>query len=211
MASSGYNGELPAEQAHAPQRSWSIQEENDWLRAVLRLAEAHIKHEKEELKSLNVVFERNKQDSEQRYLALEARMRATEKDKQEFDLRIYREREQIRSLENALNDIRARSNRTQELVQKAYTDEQQFLDHVRKLKASFTSDRARLEMEVQRVRQSLMQERTMREDAVGRETATLQRYRQTESQQSRYMPMTMSQTQGMAGQPQMRTSENLYM
>ncbi|KAJ1488239.1 hypothetical protein T484DRAFT_1939768 [Baffinella frigidus] len=191
MASSGYNGELPAEQAHAPQRSWSIQEENDWLRAVLRLAEAHIKHEKEELKSLNVVFERNKQDSEQRYLALEARMRATEKDKQEFDLRIYREREQIRSLENALNDIRARSNRTQE--------------------ASFTSDRARLEMEVQRVRQSLMQERTMREDAVGRETATLQRYRQTESQQSRYMPMTMSQTQGMAGQPQMRTSENLYM
>ena len=29
--------------------------------------QAHIKHEKEELKSLNVVFERNKQDSEQRY------------------------------------------------------------------------------------------------------------------------------------------------
>eukprot|EP00960_Hanusia_phi_P073981 768131-Hanusia_phi.AAC.4 len=55
-----------------PQRSWTLQEENDWLRAVipyvtsmgaktlmllvpqqvLRLAEAHIKHEKEELKSL---------------------------------------------------------------------------------------------------------------------------------------------------------------
>jgi hypothetical protein len=156
---------------------------------VLRLAEAHIKHEKEELKSLNVVFERNKQDSEQRYLALEARMRATEKDKQEFDLRIYREREQIRSLENALNDIRARSTRTQDLVHKAYTDEQLFLDHVRKLKASFTADRARLEMEVQRIRQSLMQERQMREDAVQRETATLQRYRQTESQ-SRYMPQS---------------------
>lgn len=44
---------------------------------VLRLAEAHIKHEKEELKSLNVVFERNKADSDQRYMALEARMRAT--------------------------------------------------------------------------------------------------------------------------------------
>jgi len=88
-------------------RSWSIQEENDWLRAVLRLAEAHIKHEKEELKSLNVVFERNKQDSDQRYMALEARMRATDKDKQECELRLYREREQIRVLEAALNDVQS--------------------------------------------------------------------------------------------------------
>ena len=38
---------------------------------VLRLAEAHIKHEKEELKSLQVVLDRNKQDSDQRYMALE--------------------------------------------------------------------------------------------------------------------------------------------
>jgi hypothetical protein len=30
------------------------QEENGWLRSVLRLAEAHIKHEKEELRSLQV-------------------------------------------------------------------------------------------------------------------------------------------------------------
>ncbi len=148
---------------------------------VLRLAEAHIKHEKEELKSLQVVLDRNKQDSDQRYMALEARMRATEKDKQEFDLRIYREREQIRALEAALNDIRARSGRTQEMVHKAYSDEQVFLDHVRKLKASFAGDRARLEQEVQRVRAQLMQERQMREEAVHRESSTLARYRATES------------------------------
>ena len=92
---------------------------------VLRLAEAHIKHEREELKSLAIVLDRNKQvscvkpvhvfspiphrhlchqhpslslahapelffassspciqDSDQRYMALEARMRATDKDKQ---------------------------------------------------------------------------------------------------------------------------------
>jgi len=148
---------------------------------VLRLAEAHIKHEKEELKSLNVVLERNKQDSDQRYMALEARMRATEKDKAEFDLRIYREREQIRALEAALNDIRARSGRTQEMVQRAYSDEQVFLDHVRKLKASFSGDRSRLEQEVQRVRAQLMQERQMREEAVHRESATLARYRASEN------------------------------
>lgn len=152
-----------------------------WLSQVLRLAEAHIKHEKEELKSLNVVLDRNKQDSDQRFMALEARMRATEKDKQEFDLRIYREREQIRALEAALNDIRARSGRTQEMVQKAYSDEQVFLDHVRKLKSSFTGDRGRLEQEVQRVRAQLMQERQMREEAVHRESATLARYRATEN------------------------------
>jgi hypothetical protein len=152
-----------------------------YLWQVLRLAEAHIKHEKEELKSLNVVLERNKQDSDQRYMALEARMRATEKDKAEFDLRIYREREQIRALEAALNDIRARSGRTQEMVQKAYSDEQVFLDHVRKLKASFAGDRARLEQEVQRVRAQLMQERQMREEAVHRESATLARYRASEN------------------------------
>ena len=127
------------------------------LAQVLRLAEAHIKHEKEELKSLGVVLDRNKQDSDQRFMALEARLRATDKDKQEFDLRIYREREQIRALEAALNDIRVRSGRTQEMVQKAYSDEQVFLDHVRKLKASFAADRSRLEQEVGRVRAQLMQ------------------------------------------------------
>ncbi|EKX38600.1 hypothetical protein GUITHDRAFT_115372 [Guillardia theta CCMP2712] len=140
-----------------PQRSWTLQEENDWLRAVLRLAEAHIKHEKEELKSLRVVFDRSKQDAEQHYLALEARVRAAEKDKQDFELRIFREREQIRSLEASLNDLRARSVRTQELVQKAYSDEQGFLENVRKLKASFAGEKARLEQEVSRVRASLMQ------------------------------------------------------
>lgn len=36
-----------------------------------------------------------------------------DKDKQEFELRLYREREQIRALEAALNDIRNRSSRTQ--------------------------------------------------------------------------------------------------
>eukprot|EP00288_Rhodomonas_lens_P016003 CAMPEP_0177714630 /NCGR_PEP_ID=MMETSP0484_2-20121128/13556_1 /TAXON_ID=354590 /ORGANISM="Rhodomonas lens, Strain RHODO" /LENGTH=229 /DNA_ID=CAMNT_0019226561 /DNA_START=23 /DNA_END=712 /DNA_ORIENTATION=- len=162
-------------------RSWSIQEENDWLRAVLRLAEAHIKHEKEELKSLNVVFERNKADSDQRYMALEARMRATDKDKQEFELRLYREREQIRALEAALNDIRNRSSRTQEMVQKAYADEQVFLDHVRKLKGTFSVERSRLDQEIGRLRQQLMHERQMREEAVQRESATLSRYRATET------------------------------
>jgi DNA repair exonuclease SbcCD ATPase subunit len=152
---------------------------------VLRLAEAHIKHEKEELKSLNVVLERNKQDSDQRFMALEARMRATEKDKQEFDMRIYREREQIRALEAALNDIRARSGRTQDMVHKAYTDEQVFLDHVRKLKSSFAGDRSRVEQEVQRVRAQLMQERQMREEAVHRESTTLARYRASEASMPR--------------------------
>jgi len=166
-----------AQNGEDKQRNWSVQEENDWLRAVLRLAEAHIKHEKEELKSLGVVLDRNKQDSDQRFMALEARLRATDKDKQEFDLRIYREREQIRALEAALNDIRVRSGRTQEMVQKAYSDEQVFLDHVRKLKASFAADRSRLEQEVGRVRAQLMQERQLREEAVHRESATLARYR----------------------------------
>uniref|UniRef100_A0A7S4NKP0 Uncharacterized protein n=1 Tax=Guillardia theta TaxID=55529 RepID=A0A7S4NKP0_GUITH len=209
-----------------PQRSWTLQEENDWLRAVLRLAEAHIKHEKEELKSLRVVFDRSKQDAEQHYLALEARVRAAEKDKQDFELRIFREREQIRSLEASLNDLRARSVRTQELVQKAYSDEQGFLENVRKLKASFAGEKARLEQEVSRVRASLMQERQMREEAVQRESATLARYRATESQNrmsASYQPALSSSFSGqptlsssLSGQPSYYAagalrSEHLYM
>ena len=44
----------------------SLQEENDWLRSALRLAEAHIKKDKEELKSLHAIFERNQHDNERR-------------------------------------------------------------------------------------------------------------------------------------------------
>lgn len=147
---------------------------------MLRLAEAHIKHEKEELKSLHSILDRNKSDSEQRFLALEARMRATEKDKEEFDMRLARERDQTRSLELALNDIRARSTHTTEILQKAYAEERSFLEHVRTLKSSFTTDRGMLEQEIARVRQAVMQERAMREEAVRRENAILSRYRASE-------------------------------
>ncbi len=92
----------------------------------------------------------------------------TEKDKSEFDARLHREREQIRALETALNDIRARSTNTTEILQKAYAEERVFLEHVRKLKASFVNDRAMLEQELARVRQAVMQERQMREEAVRR-------------------------------------------
>mmetsp|Transcript_9818 Transcript_9818/g.15372 ORF Transcript_9818/g.15372 Transcript_9818/m.15372 type:complete len:216 (-) Transcript_9818:100-747(-) len=215
MATANGVADVPVAAPDHSQRTWSIQEENDWLRAVLRLAEAHIKHEKEELKSLNVVLERNKRDAEQRYMALEARMGATERDKQEFDLRLYREREQIRALEAALNDIRAKGSRTQELLQKAYTDEQVFLEHVRKLKGTFSDERSRLDQEVQRVRQALIHERQMREEAVQRESATLARYRATEAS-SRFP--AMAQQPIMAGQPSLvsqqpppNQSEHLYM
>eukprot|EP00282_Hemiselmis_andersenii_P031570 CAMPEP_0169457608 /NCGR_PEP_ID=MMETSP1042-20121227/16970_1 /TAXON_ID=464988 /ORGANISM="Hemiselmis andersenii, Strain CCMP1180" /LENGTH=179 /DNA_ID=CAMNT_0009569895 /DNA_START=29 /DNA_END=565 /DNA_ORIENTATION=+ len=163
-----------------------LQEENDWLRSVLRLAEAHIKHEKEELKSLHAILERNKQDSEQRFLALEARMRATEKDKSDFDNRLHREREQTRALEAALNEIRARSTHTTEILQKAYAEERHFLEHVRTLKGSFVGDRAMLEQEIARVRQAVMQERQMREEAVRRENTILSWYRASEGTAGRF-------------------------
>lgn len=46
-----------------------------------------------------------------------------EKDKMDFDTRLSREREQTRSLETVLNDIRARSTNTTEILQKAYAEE----------------------------------------------------------------------------------------
>lgn len=161
-----------------PQRSWTLQEENDWLRAVI-FCTCNIEEHKSAhvfflipgssasrgayqaweggaqvsqsedswrggfiLRACKVVFDRSKQDAEQHYLALEARVRAagvwcsptrsldcclfnytwlfclstptlltlsilfsilsdcdspTEKDKQDFELRIFREREQVTS------------------------------------------------------------------------------------------------------------------
>jgi uncharacterized membrane protein YgcG len=80
----------------------------------------------------------------------------------------------------AQNDIRARSTHTTEILQKAYTEERSFLEHVRTLKGSFTTDRGMLEQEIARVRQAVMQERAMREEAVRRENAILSRYRASE-------------------------------
>jgi len=119
-----------------------------------------------------------------------------------------------------------RSSRTQEMVQKAYADEQVFLDHVRKLKSTFAVERSRLDQETGRLRQQLMHERQMREEAVQRESATLSRYRATESanRQPTVYQAAMSGQPTLASQYQMQQgqmplagvgvpqrSENLYM
>ena len=61
------NGSLTGSESAAPgDGRATLQEENDWLRSALRLAEAHIKKDKEELKSLHAIFERTREDTERR-------------------------------------------------------------------------------------------------------------------------------------------------
>jgi len=75
----------------------SLQEENDWLRSALRLAEAHIKKDKEELKSLHAIFERNQHDNERRVKSLQDQVAQRDAERRELEERAWHADEKARA------------------------------------------------------------------------------------------------------------------
>ena len=84
------NGSLAgSEPALAGDGRATLQEENDWLRSALRLAEAHIRKDKEELKSLHAIFERTREDTERRVQNLEEQIAKRDAERRELDSRLW--------------------------------------------------------------------------------------------------------------------------
>jgi len=108
----------------------TLQEENDWLRSALRLAEAHINKDKEELKSLHAIFERNRQDTERRVKNLEGQVEARDAERRELDGRVWEADEKARGAETKLTEAARREQGQQEEARKVYENEQMRLEYI---------------------------------------------------------------------------------
>lgn len=112
-----------------------MQEENDWLRSALRLAESHIAKGKEELLSLHNLFERHKEDSGQRIAHLEQQLGQADRDKREAEKKAWMSDEARRGSELKLQEAARREVGSKEEAKKAYENEQLRLDYIAELKS----------------------------------------------------------------------------
>ena len=126
-----YNGSVVgSEAALAGEGRATLQEENDWLRSALRLAEAHIKKEKEELKSLHAIFEKSKEDYGRRALNLEDQITKRDAERRELDARVWEADEKLRSADTKLGEAARREKSLQEESRKMYENEQMRLEYI---------------------------------------------------------------------------------
>ena len=146
-------------------RTATLQEENDWLRSALRLAEAHVKKDKEELKSLHAIFSRTAEDSERRVLNLEEQIAKRDADRRELDARMWEAEDKLRSAETKLGEAARREQKLQEESRKVYENEQMRLEYIQELKRRFEEEKLSMERELMRVHEEVRTERGRRVEA----------------------------------------------
>ena len=140
----------------------SLQEENDWLRSALRLAEAHINKDKEELKSLHAIFERNQSDTERRVQNLQDKIAERDAERRDLEGRLWQADEKARDLETKLGEAARREGGQQEEQRKVFENEQMRLEYIQELKRRFEEEKRTLESELVRMHDGLRTERARR-------------------------------------------------
>ena len=143
----------------------SLQEENDWLRSALRLAEAHIKKDKEELKSLHAIFERNKSDTDSRIRNLEEQVAQRDAERRELEARVWQADEKLRAADTKLGEAARREQAQLEESRQVYENEQMRLEYIQELKRRFEDEKRSLESELVRMHDGLRTERARRIEA----------------------------------------------
>jgi len=143
----------------------SLQEENDWLRSALRLAESHVQREKEELKSLHGIFERQKHEYETRLASLEGEIQRRDAERRDIEGRTWQSEEQQRSADIKLQEAARREQMYKEEARKVYENEQMRLEYIQELKRRFEDEKRALEAELVRMHDSLRSERQKRVEA----------------------------------------------
>ena len=143
----------------------TLQEEADWLRSALRLAETHVRKDREELKSLHAIFERNEIDTGRRIQNLEERLEERDAERRGLEGRLWNAEEKVRALETKLSEAARREEFHNEEARKVYENEQQRLEFIQELKRHFEDEKRSLESELVRMHDGLRVERAARVEA----------------------------------------------
>mmetsp|Transcript_59912 Transcript_59912/g.143226 ORF Transcript_59912/g.143226 Transcript_59912/m.143226 type:complete len:409 (-) Transcript_59912:12-1238(-) len=150
--------------ANAREAFASMHEENDWLRSALKLAESHITRDKEELKSLHSIFDRQKEERDARVASLEEQIIVRDGERREADARAWAAEEARRAADQKLGEAARREHTHKEEARKVYENEQMRLEYIQELKRRFEEEKSGMVDELVKMQDGMRVERAKRVD-----------------------------------------------
>eukprot|EP00802_Teleaulax_amphioxeia_P010126 Tamp_10151.p1 GENE.Tamp_10151~~Tamp_10151.p1 ORF type:complete len:303 (+),score=64.82 Tamp_10151:885-1793(+) len=152
-----------------PQRA--LQEENEWLRSALHMAESSIMHNREQLRTMREAFLSHKHESEVRVSGMEEKNKSKDDERRESEQQLLQAEETRRTLEVKLAEAQRRSEWQRDTERQIHENERARLDYLNEIKRRAEEEKRLLEMEMLRLQDDLRSERASRVEAEAREAS----------------------------------------
>jgi len=153
----------------SPQRA--LQEENEWLRSALRMAESTILRDRQELQNLREMFLQAKSENESRIRGVEDQNKSKDDERREAEQALLAAEEYRRTLEVKLAEAQRRSEWQRDTERQIQDNERSRLDYLGEVKRRAEEEKRLLEMEMLRLQDDLRSERASRLEAEARESS----------------------------------------
>mmetsp|Transcript_20394 Transcript_20394/g.48663 ORF Transcript_20394/g.48663 Transcript_20394/m.48663 type:complete len:386 (-) Transcript_20394:143-1300(-) len=149
----------------------ALQEENEWLRSALRMAESTIMRDRQELQNLREMFLQSKGDNENRIRGVEEQNKTKDDERREAEQSLLAAEEYRRTLEVKLAEAQRRSEWQRDTERQIQDNERSRLDYLSEVKRRAEEEKRLLEMEMMRLQDDLRSERASRLEAEARESS----------------------------------------
>jgi len=148
---------------YSPERA--LQEENEWLRSALRMAESTIMHNRQDLGGMRESFLSHKHESETRITGMENNNKSKDDERRESEQQLLHAEELRRTLEVKLAEAQRRSEWQRDTERQIHENERARLDYLNEIKRRAEEEKRVLEMEMLRLQDDLRSERASRVEA----------------------------------------------
>uniref|UniRef100_A0A7S0EZ37 PDZ domain-containing protein n=1 Tax=Hanusia phi TaxID=3032 RepID=A0A7S0EZ37_9CRYP len=152
-----------------PQRA--LQEENEWLRSALRMAESTIMRNRQELSSMRDIYDKNEVEQDSRIKEIEKMNREKDDEKREVEQQMLQAERYRRSLEARLAEAQRRTEWQRESEHQIQDNERARMEYLNEIKRRAEEEKRYLEMDLMRSQEELRAERAMRLEAEAREAS----------------------------------------
>jgi len=148
-----------------------LQEENEWLKSALRMAESTIMQQKRDLTSCREAFTHHKVDTESRLRSMEGDNRKRDDERREAEHALLAAEEYRRGLEARLREAQRRSEWVKETEHQIMENERARVDYIAEVTRRSDQEKRELEGELMRLQDDLRAEKGARAEAEQREAS----------------------------------------
>lgn len=148
-----------------------LQEENEWLRSALRMAESSIMKHRQDLGQVRELFVQQKVDSEGKIRSMEDNNRVVDDERREAEQALLSAEEYRRALEVKLREAQRRSEWMRETEAQIMDNERARIEYLQEVKRRADEEKRGMEQELMRLQDDLRAEKISRSEAEQREAS----------------------------------------
>uniref|UniRef100_A0A7S0TK26 PDZ domain-containing protein n=1 Tax=Hemiselmis andersenii TaxID=464988 RepID=A0A7S0TK26_HEMAN len=149
----------------------ALQDENEWLRSALRMAESTMMRHRQDLGACREQFVTHKVDCEANVKKMEEANRAKDDERRDAEQALLSAEEYRRSLEVRLREAQRRSEWMRETDAQIQDNERARVDYLSEVKRRAEMERVDMEQELRRLQEDLEMEKAARQEAEQRESS----------------------------------------